>query len=57
MAEVNVLALVVPSCGATCVTFFASLECEPLQRTNLRKKIKRRMAIFPYIEGLRWTVI
>ena len=37
--------------NAMCESFFASLECELLQRTKLRTQTEGRMAVFQYIEG------
>ena len=37
--------------NAMCESFFASLECELLQRTTLHTQTEGRMAVFQYIEG------
>lgn len=37
--------------NAMCESFFASLECELLQRTKLKTQTEARMAVFQYIEG------
>ncbi len=37
--------------NAMCESFFATLECELLQRTKLKTQTEGRMAIFRYIEG------
>jgi putative transposase len=37
--------------NAMCESFFASLECELLQRTKLHTQTEGRMAVFRYIEG------
>jgi putative transposase len=53
------MAAVKPSMGsvgdaydnAMCETFFASLECELLDRHHFRSHAEARMALFRYIEG------
>jgi putative transposase len=37
--------------NAMCESFFASLECELLDRTRFRTQAEARMAVFDYIEG------
>jgi len=37
--------------NAMCESFFASLECELLERRSLRTRAEARMAVFEYIEG------
>ena len=37
--------------NAMCESFFATLECELLQRRSFRTKAEARMAIFTFIEG------
>ncbi len=37
--------------NALCESFFASLECELLDRTTLRNHAEARLAVFQYIEG------
>ncbi|AGC44953.1 IS5 family transposase orfB [Myxococcus stipitatus DSM 14675] len=37
--------------NALCESFFASLECEPLDRRTFRTHSEGRMAVFQYIEG------
>lgn len=37
--------------NATCESFFATLECELLNRCKFRIKAEARMAIFGFIEG------
>ena len=37
--------------NAMCESFFATLECELLQRRSFRTKAEARMAIFAFIEG------
>jgi putative transposase len=37
--------------NAMCESFFATLECELLNRVSLRTKAEARMAVFEYIEG------
>ena len=39
------------SANAMCESFFASLECELLDRRALRTRAEARMAVFEYIEG------
>ena len=38
---------------AHCESFFATLECELLDRRKFRTKAEARMAIFEFIEGWR----
>jgi Integrase core domain len=35
-----------------CESFFATLECELLERRHFKTQIEARMAIFEFIEGL-----
>ena len=37
--------------NATCESFFATLECELLDRNRFRSHSEARMAVFNYIEG------
>lgn len=37
--------------NAMCESFFATLECELLERTRFRNQVEARMAIFEFIEG------
>ena len=37
--------------NAMCESFFATLECELLQRRSFRTKAEARMTIFTFIEG------
>ena len=37
--------------NAICESFFATLECELLDRRHFRNQIEARMAIFEFIEG------
>jgi len=37
--------------NAMCESFFATLECELLQRTRFRNPVEARLALFQYIEG------
>ena len=37
--------------NALCESFFASLECELLDRTGFRTQPEARLAVFDYIEG------
>ena len=37
--------------NAMCESFFATLECELLERTRFRSQAEARMAVFNYIEG------
>ena len=37
--------------NAMCESFFATLECELLDRFPFRNQVEARMAIFEYIEG------
>lgn len=37
--------------NAMCESFFATLECELLDRTRFRNQAEARMAIFEFIEG------
>lgn len=38
--------------NAMCESFFATLECELLDRNRFRSHIEARMAVFHFIEGL-----
>jgi transposase InsO family protein len=38
--------------NAMCESFFATLECELLDRRHFKTQIEARMAIFEFIEGL-----
>jgi putative transposase len=38
--------------NAMCESFFATLECELLERRHFKTQIEARMAIFEFIEGL-----
>ena len=41
--------------NAMCESFFATLECELLERRRFRSHAEARMAVFEFIEGwLRW---
>ena len=48
--------------NALCESFFASLECELIDRHSFRSKLQARLAVFDYIEGfynptaLDWTI-
>ena len=37
--------------NALCESFFATLECELLDRSRFRNQAEARMAVFAYIEG------
>ena len=37
--------------NALCESFFATLECELLERRNFRSHAEARMAIFEFVEG------
>ena len=37
--------------NAMCESFFATLECELLDKKSLRTKAEARMAVFDFIEG------
>ena len=37
--------------NALCESFFATLECELLQRSSFRTPIEARMAVFDFVEG------
>ena len=37
--------------NAMCESFFATLECELLERRRFRSKAEARMAVFHFIEG------
>jgi putative transposase len=37
--------------NAMCESFFASLECELIDRTRFRTQAEAKMAVFNYIEG------
>jgi putative transposase len=37
--------------NAMCESFFATLECELLDRGSLRTQVEARMAVFEFIEG------
>jgi putative transposase len=37
--------------NAMCESFFATLECEPLDRRHFRTQVEARMAAFEFIEG------
>jgi putative transposase len=37
--------------NAMCESFFATLECELLDRRKFRTKAEARMAVFAFIEG------
>ena len=37
--------------NALCESFFATLECELLDRTRFRTQVEARMAVFQFIEG------
>ena len=37
--------------NAMCESFFATLECELLQRRKFKTKAEARMAIFSFVEG------
>jgi len=37
--------------NALCESFFASLECELLDRSRFQTQVDARMAVFEYIEG------
>jgi putative transposase len=37
--------------NAMCESFFATLECELLDRTSFRTQVQARMAVFEFIEG------
>ena len=37
--------------NALCESFFATLECELLDRTRFRSQVEARMAVFEFIEG------
>ena len=37
--------------NALCESFFASLECELIDRHSFRSKLQARLAVFDYIEG------
>ena len=37
--------------NALCESFFATLECERLDRRNYRTQAEARMSVFQYIEG------
>ena len=37
--------------NALCEAFFATLECEPLDRRRFRSRAEARMAVFAFIEG------
>jgi putative transposase len=37
--------------NAMCESFFATLECELLDRTRFRNQAEARMAVFDFIEG------
>jgi len=37
--------------NAMCESFFASLECELLDRTRFRNQHEAKLAVFDYIEG------
>ena len=37
--------------NALCESFFATLECELLDRRKFKTKVEARMAIFQFIEG------
>jgi hypothetical protein len=41
----------VPSAAATTEAFFATLECELLDRRSFRSQAEARMALFAFIEG------
>ena len=43
--------------NAMCESFFATLECELLQRRKFQTKAEARMAVFVFIEGWRSTTI
>ena len=34
-----------------CESFFATLECELIERTSFRNKLEARLAVFEYIEA------
>jgi Integrase core domain len=38
--------------NAMCESFFATLECELLNRRSFRTQVEARMAVFDFIEGL-----
>jgi hypothetical protein len=38
--------------NAMCESFFATLECELLDRTSFKTQAEARMAVFDFIEGL-----
>ena len=40
-----------PGDNAMCESFFATLECELLDRRKFRTKAEARMAVFEFIEG------
>jgi putative transposase len=40
-----------PGDNAMCESFFATLECELLNRRKFRTKAEARMAVFQFIEG------
>ena len=37
--------------NALCESFFASLECELIDRHSFRSKLQAKLAVFDYIEG------
>ena len=37
--------------NALCESFFATLECELLERSSFRTPIEARMAVFDFLEG------
>ena len=37
--------------NALCESFFATLECELLERSSFRTPIEARMAVFDFVEG------
>ncbi len=37
--------------NALCESFFATLECEPLDRQRFRNQAEAKMAVFDFIEG------
>ena len=37
--------------NALCESFFATLECELIDRHSFRSKLEARLAVFDYIEG------
>ena len=38
--------------NALCVSFFATLECELIDRSCFRSRVEARLAVFDYIEGV-----